>query len=112
MDTVPGGETPQYESIKTVTKPSEKQEGQLGDESAASAERSDDPAKAEQGERTAENVRYGQNVSESGMGGQTTGMEGEANQDGYGGTDAQDQDEKLVSSRREQGHGPMPNIGA
>jgi len=112
MDTVPGGETPQYESIKTVTKPTERQEGQLGDESAASAERSEDLLKAEKGENTAENVRYGQNVSESGQGGMTTGMGGSANQDGNGGTKAQDGDEKLVNARREQGHGPMPNIGA
>jgi hypothetical protein len=30
MDTVPGGETPQYESIKTVDKPTNTQTGQLG----------------------------------------------------------------------------------
>lgn len=30
MDTEPGGEQTQYESIQTVTKPSSKEEGQLG----------------------------------------------------------------------------------
>jgi hypothetical protein len=30
MDTAPGGETPQYESIKTVDKPTNTQTGQLG----------------------------------------------------------------------------------
>ena len=32
MDTEPGGENTQYESIKTVTEPSNKQSGQLGGE--------------------------------------------------------------------------------
>jgi hypothetical protein len=30
MDTAPGGETPQYESIKTVDKPTDTQTGQFG----------------------------------------------------------------------------------
>ena len=37
-------------------------------------------AKAERGERTAENVRYGQAISEQGMGGKTTTSGGSANQ--------------------------------
>lgn len=40
--------------------------------------------KAERGERTAENVRYGQTISEGGMGGKTTEAGGSANQ-GKGG---------------------------
>ncbi len=36
--------------------------------------------KAERGERTAENVRYGQTISEQGVGGKTTEAEGSANQ--------------------------------
>jgi hypothetical protein len=36
-----------------------------------------DPEKAE---KTSENIRYGQNISESGMGGKTTDVEGEAQQ--------------------------------
>lgn len=39
---------------------------------------------AEQGERKAENIRYGQNISEGGMGGMTSTQEGEAGQEGYG----------------------------
>lgn len=35
---------------------------------------------AERGAKTAENIRYGQNVSEQGMGGKTTEAEGAANQ--------------------------------
>ena len=65
---------------------------------------------AERGQQTADNVRYGQNVSESGMGGKTTTSSGDAQQDGYGGTEAQDTD--LKNTRREQGFGPGNNIGA
>ena len=39
-----------------------------------------DQQKQKIGEKTAENVRYGQNISESGMGGKTTDIEGTANQ--------------------------------
>jgi len=35
---------------------------------------------AERGEKTADNVRYGQNISEGGMGGKTTEAGGSANQ--------------------------------
>ena len=37
-------------------------------------------AKAERGEKTAENLRYGQAISEGGMGGMTTEGEGGGNQ--------------------------------
>lgn len=37
-------------------------------------------AKAERGEKTAENVRYGQGISEGGMGGMTTEGQGGGNQ--------------------------------
>ena len=80
-----------------MTKPTEKSEGQLGgqqslpgpgqplrsnplDSSSAAAEGSEDPAQMEKGDKTAENVRYGQNVSESGMGGMTKGMDGKVQQ--------------------------------
>lgn len=36
----------------------------------------------DRGERTADNIRYGQNISESGQGGMTKGMEGTANDGG------------------------------
>lgn len=38
--------------------------------------------KSEQGTKAAENIRYGQNISESGMGGMTTEAQGNANQGG------------------------------
>ncbi|KAI9707857.1 MAG: hypothetical protein M1820_004463 [Bogoriella megaspora] len=106
----PGGESTQYESIKTVTKPHAKEGGQLGgilairehnsyncsallaapstevDASSSALEE----AKAVRGERTAENIRYGQAISEQGMGGQTTTNTGTANYEGgYGGTKEQ-----------------------
>ena len=38
--------------------------------------------KSEKGTKAAENIRYGQNISESGMGGMTTEAKGNANQGG------------------------------
>ena len=38
--------------------------------------------KSEQGTKATENIRYGQNISESGMGGMTTEAQGNANQGG------------------------------
>ncbi|ERF69816.1 hypothetical protein EPUS_08017 [Endocarpon pusillum Z07020] len=111
MDTVPGGETPQYESIKTVDKPTETQSGQLGGKMASGSSEVDEQ-KQEKGEQTAENVRYGQNISESGMGGMTTTSEGTASQGGYGGAEAQEGEEKPAQTRREQGYGPGSGVGA
>jgi len=65
---------------------------------------------ADRGQQTADNVRYGQNISESGMGGKTTTSSGDAQQDGYGGAEAQDTE--LKNTRREQGMGPGNDIGA
>ncbi|KAL8824088.1 MAG: hypothetical protein Q9191_005309 [Dirinaria sp. TL-2023a] len=133
MDTAPGGETPQYESINTVTKPHSKQSGQTGEaETQADAvDSQQDQEKAEKGARTAENVRYGQGISEGGMGGTTTEGQGEANQGGllgmirdaddasvdtgYGGTENQTSsggEPETAESRREQGYGPGSGVGA
>ena len=38
--------------------------------------------KSDQGTKASENIRYGQNISESGMGGMTTEAQGNANQGG------------------------------
>ena len=40
--------------------------------------------RAERGERTAENIRYGQTISEGGIGGMTKDQEGSVTQGGYG----------------------------
>lgn len=65
-----------------------------------------DPGRAQQ---TADNIRYGQNISESGVGGFTGKVEGTANQEGgYGGTKAQEELQGNVSGnaggRTEQGY--------
>ncbi|EHY53391.1 hypothetical protein HRR83_003598 [Exophiala dermatitidis] len=108
MDTSPGGETPQYESIKTETVPKEKQRGQLG----SGPNTSDAVSVSEsRGQQTADNIRYGQNVSESGMGGKTTTSTGVASQEGgYGGTP--DQSESQKDTRPQQGYGPGSGVGA
>jgi hypothetical protein len=62
--------------------------------------------KQERGERTAENVRYGEAISEHGFGGETIGNSGEANQ----GTE--DGGEKGAGqTRREQGYGGGSGVG-
>jgi hypothetical protein len=65
----------------------------------------------ERGEKTADNVRYGQNISESGMGGKTTTSAGIASQaGGFGGTP--DQSEGQKDTRAQQGYGPGSGVGA
>ncbi|KIW14006.1 hypothetical protein PV08_06787 [Exophiala spinifera] len=108
MDTVPGGETPQYESIKTQTLPTPKQRGQLGSGPNTSEEAS---ISEERAQKTADNIRYGQNISESGVGGKTTSSIGSAGQEGgFGGTP--DQSGKQPDSRPQQGYGPGSGVGA
>ncbi|KAL8658310.1 MAG: hypothetical protein Q9226_001090 [Calogaya cf. arnoldii] len=68
--------------------------------------------KADRGERTAENVRYGQTISEGGMGGKTTEAGGSANQAGYGSTDGHAGQDNAVETRQEQGYGPGSGVGA
>ncbi|KAI9885980.1 MAG: hypothetical protein M1823_002202 [Watsoniomyces obsoletus] len=75
-----------YESIKTFTEPHAKQQGQLGGDSsgtqvANSVKDLKTPEEQQaRGEQTAENIRYGQAISEEGMGGQTTGLGGAADE--------------------------------
>ncbi|KAF2162395.1 hypothetical protein M409DRAFT_58485 [Zasmidium cellare ATCC 36951] len=105
-----GGEQTQYEGAQTESIPHKKSGGQFGNPqtttdpsqtSEAAAER------AERGQKTAENIRYGQTISEGGMSGYTTGQQGEANQGGFGrvkegeGEDVSDG----VKERRAAGYG-------
>lgn len=63
---------------------------------------------AAQGEKKAENIRYGQTISEGGMSGFTEGHSGEANQGGFGRTkDASDEGASTGAgeSRRAAGYG-------
>jgi len=57
--------------------------------------------KRARGEKTAENVRFGQAVSESGFGGRTVGNSGTADEVEEGG-----------QMRREQGYGGGSGVGA
>lgn len=64
-------------------------------------------------EKTAENIRYGQNISESGVGGFTQGSTGKASQEGgYGGTT---RDKELETdggnARTAQGYGSGSGVG-
>ncbi|KAK5086962.1 hypothetical protein LTR05_004133 [Lithohypha guttulata] len=90
MDTEKGGESTQYESIHTVTKPHSKQSGQLGGDVPGTTVDDKSGVDSDRAKQTTENIRYGQNISESGVGGMTTTSTGSANQEGgYGGTEAQ-----------------------
>ncbi|KAL8927176.1 MAG: hypothetical protein Q9172_001500 [Xanthocarpia lactea] len=83
--------------------------------------------KADRGARTAENVRYGQAISEGGMGGKTTEAGGIANQgkenssitiadrrstEGYGSRDEHAGQHSAKETRQEQGYGPGSGVGA
>ncbi|KAL1305215.1 hypothetical protein AAFC00_002133 [Neodothiora populina] len=111
MDTAPGGESTQYESIHTVTKPTKKSGGQFGEPETEVDVSSEQAAKdhAAAGAATAEKIRYGQAISEHGMGGQTTTSSGSANQDSaYGGaaSSADDGAQDAGSrARKEAGYG-------
>ncbi|CAO1604579.1 hypothetical protein XANCAGTX0491_008125 [Xanthoria calcicola] len=114
MDTEPGGEGDQYESIQTVTNPHSKQGGQMGEPETQTdaVQEQQDQDRAARGARTAENVRYGQTISEGGMGGKTTEAGGTANQGGYGSIDGQAGQDSAEETRQEQGYGPGSGVGA
>ncbi|KAI9758329.1 MAG: Replication factor C (RF-C) subunit [Lichina confinis] len=107
-----------YESIKTVTVPAAKDRGQLGGsapgtavaDSAADLQTEDQ--KRERGEQTAENIRYGQAISEQGMGGETKDVEGSASSQGFGTVKADVPDINAEQSRRAQGYGSGSGVGA
>ncbi|KAL9123267.1 MAG: hypothetical protein Q9187_000175 [Circinaria calcarea] len=68
--------------------------------------------KGKRGQKTAENIRYGEAISEHGFGGETTGNSGVANQDGFGLTEVQEGEENAEKSRQEQGYGKGSGVGA
>ncbi|GAB7346084.1 hypothetical protein MBLNU457_4843t1 [Dothideomycetes sp. NU457] len=115
MDTVAGGEGDNYEdAIDTQQRPHKKSGGQMGNPETAVdySPAAQKEANAEAGAKSAEKIRYGQTMSEQGMGGMTNSSTGEANQEvGYGG--AQDNgsatemggDEQGVDDRLAQGLG-------
>ncbi|KAH7407417.1 hypothetical protein BKA64DRAFT_721232 [Cadophora sp. MPI-SDFR-AT-0126] len=131
MDTEPGGENTQYESQDTFTKSPKKSTGQLG----ATAPTEDNEAdvhrasqKSARGEKTAENIRFGEAISEHGFGGETLGNTGEAKSslpgkgEGTGGRtrrsqgsfgEGMDSEERvrLERARREMGYGEGSGVG-
>jgi len=105
-----GGEQTQYESEHTDTIPHKKSGGQMGQAETAVDVQPEAAAqqKAERGEKTAENIRYGQALSESGVGGFTSTSSGSAAQEGAG-RQSQSQQEQdsadAVQSRKAEGYG-------
>ncbi|CZT17380.1 uncharacterized protein RCC_03214 [Ramularia collo-cygni] len=103
MKTEKGGEQTQYESITSTAPPHSKSGGQMG-----SVETTEDPEKTEEGkaakrahgEKTAENVRYGQGISETV--GDTINQTGKADVGG---------DEK-ADGRAAAGYGGGSGVGA
>ncbi|KAL2073517.1 hypothetical protein VTL71DRAFT_10843 [Oculimacula yallundae] len=87
MDTEPGGENTQYESQDTFVREPKKSTGQLGandDHEDAESDVHRASTKAARGEKTAENIRYGEAISEHGFGGETVGNSGSADNAGKG----------------------------
>ena len=89
--------------------PQKKSGGQLGQPETAVDVQPEAAAKekAEKGEKTAEKIRFGQSISETGVGGFTTTTSGSAAQEGYG---RQQQDKAsdtadAVQSRKAEGYG-------
>jgi hypothetical protein len=64
--------------------------------------------KRERGEKTAENIRYGEAISEHGMGGETVGNSRGVNPSGG----EESVEEKGDKARHAQGYGPGSGVGA
>ncbi|CAK1354191.1 unnamed protein product [Cercospora beticola] len=110
MDTEKGGEQTQYEGEYTDAVPKSKSTGQFGSTSENTTEDFASTSegaqqKAARGEKTVENMRYGQTISEGGMSGFTTGQDGTAEQGGYGGVDDKAEEGSAKAERNAQGYG-------
>lgn len=99
-----------YESAATFIKPTKKSSGQLGSpsdktevaEMSASGGPQTAEEKKERGEKTAENIRYGEAISEHGFGGETVGNSG----------GVESHEESPEDSRTQQGYGQGNDVGA
>lgn len=91
--------------------PNSKSTGQFGSSSDRTTEDPSATSEAQQqrkerGEKTAENIRYGQTISEGGMSGFTTGQgESGGEQSGYGGVQGQSEQSSAGADRVAQGYG-------
>ncbi|PQE32949.1 replication factor c subunit 5 protein [Rutstroemia sp. NJR-2017a WRK4] len=108
MDTERGGENTQYESIHTYIEPHAKDSGTFKDPNPNEAEQKAAAEKRERGEKTAENIRYGEAISEHGMGGETVGNSRGVNPPGG----EESVEEKGDKARHAQGYGPGSGVGA
>ncbi|KAL3421875.1 hypothetical protein PVAG01_06031 [Phlyctema vagabunda] len=109
MDIEAGGEQTQYEGAVLYPQSSSKD--------AKDTTKPADPEAAKQkqarGEKTAENIRYGEAISEHGFGGETTGTSGDAQQGGFGKVaDDSSKTSGQQQTRREQGYGGGSGVGA
>lgn len=97
-----------YESEHNDVIPQKKSGGQMGAPETAVDFQPKAAAneKAQRGEKTAENIRYGQSISESGVGGFTTTSSGSAAQEGYGRQQDKASDTAdAAASRKAEGYG-------
>ncbi|KAL2014394.1 hypothetical protein VTN00DRAFT_1919 [Thermoascus crustaceus] len=113
LDTEPGGESRQYESIQEFTKPRPKQSGQLGAnaEHTVSEIKTLLPESDEQERERRDSLEDGQETTvEDGFGGKTNNVSGEVDKDLK--PDNQGIDEAARRSRRQQRYGPGSGVGA
>lgn len=97
-----------YEATHVDQIPHKKSGGQFGNaQTTIDPSKTDDAAgaQAERGQKTAENIRYGQTISEGGVSGFTTGQGGSASQGGYGRLVDEAEDTDAAKARRAAGYG-------
>jgi len=110
METSAGGEQTQYEAEATDVQPPKQSTGQMGDPQNTTTEDASKTSEraqqdAEKGEQKAENIRYGQTISEGGMGGMTSNQTGEAGQEGFGRMEDKSGNSDGAAERRVEGYG-------
>ncbi|KAF2796845.1 hypothetical protein K505DRAFT_358969 [Melanomma pulvis-pyrius CBS 109.77] len=108
--TSPGGEQTQYEGAHTSVDPPAKLAGHFDattETTHSNAQNRATNAPNTQGVTSAEKIRFGQAISEEGVGGKTGASMGDASTEGgFGGTKALDEEsEGFAKVRREQGYG-------
>jgi hypothetical protein len=118
-----------YESLNTFNAPPAREEGQFsgkwplvfalwvcfnGEADSADTEATQQAQQEmlARGGRTAENIRYSEAISEHGFGGETKNIAGSAEQEGYGRAEALEETSDPAQTRREQGYGKGPEVGA
>ncbi|KUJ13294.1 uncharacterized protein LY89DRAFT_721336 [Mollisia scopiformis] len=103
MDTEPGGEQTQHVLLLVCSPLLSSLPNIYSIDSSSSGQnkKQDEADKSERGEKTAENIRYGEAISEHGFGGETVGNGGKADAaDGFG--EIEDQSIEGQQRRREQ----------